>query len=99
MRMPVVTLVINSSSVRSFNARMPSVLETVGRVVGSVQAGALNVHQPVSAQHADQVLTQLVDAINRADLRVLIALPSGEVVDSGDSVMRPAASVTTLRFG
>lgn len=99
MRMPVVTLVVNSSSVRSFNARMPTVLETVGRVMDSVQAGGLNIRQPVSAQHADQVLIQLVDAVNRAGLRILLALPSGELVDTGDSVVRPAASVSTLRFG
>lgn len=99
MRMPVVTLVVNSASVRSFNARMPTVLETVGRVVSSVQAGALNIRQPVSAQHADQVLIALVDAFNRADLRAYVALPSGELIDTGDSVVRPAASVSTLRFG
>lgn len=99
MRIPVVTLVVDSASVRSFNARKPTVVETVGRVMSSVQAGALNIHQPVSAQHADQVLIHLVDAVNRAGLRIWVALPSGEVVDTADSVMRPAASVSALRFG
>lgn len=99
MRIPVVTLVVSSASVRSFNARMPTVPETVARVINCVQAGAMNIHQPVSALHADQVLSELVLAARRVEVRVYVSLPTGEIVDTAEAVLRPAASVASIRVG
>lgn len=94
MATPVVTLVVSSASVRSFGARPPTVDETVERVVRAVQLGAMKLAQPVRICDADDVLVGLYHAAHSSGAEMLVVLPSGEVVDLHNAVLRPASPIS-----
>lgn len=99
MATPVVILVINSASVRSFGACPPTVDEIVERVVRAVTAGAAKLAQPVRVCDADDVLVGLYHAARSSGLQMLVVLPSGEVVDLHNAVLRPASPISEFIRG
>lgn len=97
MHKPIVTLIVDQAAIRNFNGVPPSVAEVVSRILRGIAAGAFNVHQSVTRNAAEDVLITLIMEASSRSVPLLVCLPSGEVVDSEDFVVRPAARVLPTR--
>lgn len=88
MRTPTVTLVAKEAALRPFGLPPPACAVLGERVVQAVRAGSFDVSQPVAQCMVDGLVTDIIMRARMCGINLTVILPSGEMVDSVNAVMR-----------